>query len=164
MMHLLYNLASLTTVLAQVDDADAPAGPPPHHMSFSDLQKGLQVSNNGDPHDRPFQMILLVLIAVIAVIALILHLRQRKKTAGPANSTSRLARELARKIPFPFGTRLLLGWVARTCNIPMATLMLSARTFDHAVETWSAHHTFALIRHWGRGRLALLRPILFDAP
>jgi hypothetical protein len=166
MIPVLYKL----TILAQAafDDpsegAPAPAAPaaPVHRLSFSDLQKRLDVSNHGDPNDRPFQLALLAMVGVIVVIALILQLRQRRKDAGPLNSPYRLGRELSRKVPFPFGTRLLLAWVARTAGVPMATLLLSTRAFDNALETWSKDATFGLVRQWGHARLKLLKPILFD--
>ena len=167
MLNLLYQFV-LPIAQVAFDDPDTPAPPPPppasHRLSFSGFQKGLQDTNVGTAHDRHFELILLGMVAIIACIALILHLRQRQKAAGPLDSVSRLARELSRDIRFPFASRFFLGWVARSSGLPIAALLLSARTFDKAVDAWSDQHTFSLLRRWGHARLQLLKPNLFEPP
>ena len=103
MLHLLNNLL-LPLAQATFDDLDAPTPPPaPAHrrLSFGDLQKGLQSSNEGTPNDRHFLYILLTMVALIAVLAFILQLRERTKNAGPLNSPFRLGRELSPTHPLP---------------------------------------------------------------
>jgi hypothetical protein len=164
-------LNTLLLPLADFDDFDrfdpsAPSPPPPapvhRRFSFGDLQKGLQSTNEGTASDRHFLYLLLTMVALIVLLAIILQLRERKKTAGPPNSPFRLRRELARKVRFPFGTRLLLTWAARSAQLPAATLMISLRAFDETVTAWSRQPTFSVIRRWGFKRLKMLRPILFD--
>jgi hypothetical protein len=146
------------------DDAPAPAkpaAPAPHPLTFSDLQQGLRTANHGDPHDRTAQVALLSMVAGVAVVALILHLRQRRKEAGPMNSSRRLAWELSKQVRFPFGARMVLWWVAMSAKIPMATLLISGHAFDGALEAWFHRPTFGPLRRWGMARLERLRPLLF---
>ncbi len=164
MLNVLNNIL-LPLAQAAFDDMDAPTPPPaPVHrrLSFGDLQKGLQSSNEGTPNDRHFLYILLTMVALIAVLAFILQLRERTKNAGPANSPFRLGRELSRRIRFPFATRLLLGWTARSAQLPAATLLISLRAFDEAITAWARQPTFTVLRRWGLKRLKLPRPLLFD--
>jgi hypothetical protein len=146
------------------DDAPEPAkpaSPVAHSFSFSDLQQGLRTANHGDPHDRSWQMGLLVMVAAVAVVAMILHLRQRRKEAGPLNSTRRLAWELAKQVRFPFGARMVLWWIAMSARMPMATLLISGHAFDGALEAWFHRPTFGPLRRWGMSRMERLRPMLF---
>ncbi|MGN6367945.1 MAG: hypothetical protein ACTHN5_06755 [Phycisphaerae bacterium] len=164
---MLHQFNTLLFSLGQVDFDDfgsrKPPPAPPHRLSFGDLQKGLQSTNEGTPGDRRSLYILLTMVALIAVLAFILQLRERKKNAGPLNSPFRLGCELSRKIRFPFGTRLLLAWAARSAELPMATLLISLRAFDDTITNWSRQPTFTVIRRWGYKRLKLLRPQLFEA-
>ncbi len=156
------------TFLAQImpmnDERETPPPPPPAHhpLSFTDLQQGLRSANQGNPHDRSTQTALIGMVAVVVLIGVILHLRQRHKQAGAPNSTKRLAWELSRRITFPFGSRILLVWVARTAKVPMATLLVSARAFDAAIVTWAGRPLFGPLRRWGQGRLMQLKPVLFE--
>jgi predicted membrane-bound mannosyltransferase len=149
-----------------LDDAPtpsaAPAAPAAHSFSFSDLQQGLRTASHSDPHDHTAQVALLVMVSCVAVVAMILHLRQRRKEAGPLNSSARLAWELAKQIRFPLGSRIALAWVALSAKIPMATLLVSTRAFDDALDTWFHRPTFGPLRRWGMSRLSRLRPLLFD--
>ena len=131
-------------------------------LSFNDLQQGLRSANQGTPHDRSTTFALIGMVAAVVVVGLILHLRQRRKQAGPPTSTARLAWELSRTIPLSLRSRMLLIWVARSANAPLATLLLSAQIFDAALLTWSNQPTFSPIRRWGKSQLAALRPVLFD--
>jgi hypothetical protein len=163
------SLLKLATILAQFspyDDAPAPqpAPTPRRPMSFSDLQQGLRSYQSGEASDPAFRNGILILIACVAVLALIIHLRQRTKTAGPPDSLRRLGLELGRLVQFPFGTRVMLWWVARSARVPFASLLLSSALFDKSVAAWAAAPTFGMVRQWGRGRLARLRPMLFGEP
>ncbi|HUO08353.1 MAG TPA: hypothetical protein VM008_08655 [Phycisphaerae bacterium] len=164
MLHLLYNFALLPLAQEAFDaPTDTPAPPPaPHRFSFSDLQKGLQDTNTGTANDRHFVYLLLTMVAMVIILAVLLQLRERRKAPAALNSPSKLARELSRKIRFPFGTRLLLKWVAGNTRLPLATLLISARTFDVAIDAWVRRPTFNVIRRWGYGRLQLLRCTLFE--
>jgi hypothetical protein len=161
--------AALMRILGQADPFDDPnaSSPPPtpaiptHSFSFSDLQQGLRTANHGDPHDRTAQITLMCMVATVAVIALVLHLRQRRKEAAPLNSSLRLAWELARQVRFPWGSRLVLLWVARSAKMPLASLLISGHAFDAALEVWFHRPTFGPLRKWGMTRLAQLRPVLF---
>lgn len=139
-----------------------PSAPPPRPLSFKDLQQSIHQYNEGAP-DNSLRNGLLIVLAFVALIALILHYRQRRKDNLPPDSEMSLARELAHVVPFPWGTKFLLKWVARSANVPFATLLLSAQAFDQHVETWAAQPTFALVRRWGITRLHRLKTILFDS-
>jgi hypothetical protein len=131
-------------------------------LSFSDLQKGMRDQLSGNTHESHSSWILWGIVAAIVVLGIFLHLRQRKKTGGPPNSPAALFREIAREIPFPFGTRLLLQWVARNAHVPAATLLISERAFQKSVHDWARQPTFALVRHWGEVRLDRLHKLLFE--
>jgi len=157
--------------LAQVqatpwDEAPTPPAPPPKPgkpMSFSDLQQGFRQYQSGETNDTAFRNGILILMAGVALLALFIHLRQRKKNAGPPDSFGRLGLELGRLVRFPFGARLMLWWVARTSRVPFASLMLSSTLFDRSIAAWAASPTFAVARQWGKSRLDRLRPLLFES-
>lgn len=143
---------------------DPPAQTPPEapapKMNFGDLQKALHNVNTGET-DQSFRNGAIVIIGAVVLLAVVLHYRQRRKTAGPPDSMPGLARELARCVSFPFGTRVLLWWVARSTATPMATLLISSTLFERSVGAWSVIPTFALARRWGKGRLERLKSVLF---
>jgi hypothetical protein len=141
--------------------ANAPATQPRRPLSFSDLKQGLRDYSTGATNDNTLRNGLLIMIAVVGVIALTLHYLQRRRKAGPKDSLTALAWELGRKVRFPFGSRLILWWVARAAGVPLASLLLSVGLFDRSVGDWAAQPTFGLLRKWGRGRLERLKPILF---
>ncbi len=120
--------------------------------------------NTGQTNDNTFRNGILVLLAVVALIVLVLNWRQRRKTAGPPDNIGRLGRQLGRLVRFPFGSRLVLKWVAHSTQTPFASLLLSSALFDKSVESWVSQPTFAALRHWGKDRLVLLRANLFDPP
>lgn len=158
------------TVVAQAaahplaDDAPPPSSGAGHHaMSFSDLQQGLRTQLDGDHNESHYRNLLLAIMVVVVLVAILLHLRQRRKTGGPPNRPFALARELSRAVSFPFGSRLLLWWVARAGKTPLAALLLSEELFEKNVSDWGRQPTFGLIRQWGSGRLARLRCVLFEA-
>lgn len=160
-------LFKMATLLAQYHPWDEPPAPEPapkprRSMSFSDLQQGLRSYQSGESNDNAFRNGILLLMAAVALLALVIHLRQRNKAAGPPDSLGRLGLELGRLVPFPFGSRLVLWWVARTCGVPFASLLLSAALFDRSVAAWAAVPTFGVARHWGLGRLQALRAVLFS--
>ena len=144
---------------------DPPSAPPKpeHRLSFSDLQRSLHDYNTGKTNDNGFRNGILILLAIIGVIALVIHLRQRHQEAGPPDSLAKLGRELGRLVRFPFGTRLLLWWVARSTRTPFASLLLSGGLFDRCVEEWA--HSIDVFSgwRWGKTRLERLRPALFEA-
>ncbi len=144
--------------------ATIPLRYPEHHaMSFSDVfQTGMSKFNNGQT-DNTLRNGLLIMIGLVAIIGLALHLRQRFKHKPELNSPAHLGRELCRVIPFPFGTRVLLWWVARCTHVHLATLLLSAQAFETSVTTWSSHGTFSPLRRWGASRLEKLKQLLFEA-
>jgi len=147
---------------------EAPTPPPPapkpnRPMSFSDLQKGLRDYNSGENNDTAFRNGILILMACTALLALFIHLRQRKKNAGPPDSLALLGMDLGGLVRFPFGARVMLWWVARTNRVPFASLLLSSTLFDKAIAAWAAAPTFAVARQWGKSRLDRLRPLLFEA-
>jgi hypothetical protein len=151
-------------VLAQVapwedPPAASPEAPGPK-MGFGDLQKALHAVNTGQT-DQSFRNGAIVIIGVVVLLAVFLHNRQRRKTAGPPDSLSALARELSHHVAYPFGTRMLLWWVARGAGTPMATLLISSALFERAVGEWAAAPTFGLVRRWGKGRLERLKAVLF---
>lgn len=161
-------LWKLGTILAQYSPYDeppvaAPAPAPRRPMSFSDLQQGFRSYQSGETSDPAFRNGILILIACVAVLALVIHLRQRTKNAGPPDSLGRLGLELGRLVRFPFGSRVMLWWVARSVRVPFASLLLSSALFDRSVSAWAAAPTFGVVRQWGRGRLERLRGVLFEA-
>src|SRR6476659_6039934 len=87
-----------------------------NQISFSDLQKSMRDQLNGNTNDTHYSYILWGIVAGIVLLGVVLHLRQRRKTGGPPNNPRALFREISREVPFPFGTRLLLQWVARTAQ------------------------------------------------
>jgi hypothetical protein len=148
--------------LSPYDDAPPPAPPPQPRMSFSDLQQGLRDVHSGKVDDSTFRNGILVLLAILGLVVLIMHFRQRHESpTQPSDSLRRLGRELGRKVQFPFGTRLLLKWVALTTATPYPALLLSSEMFDKCVRQWSRDPTFTAVRNWGRVRLLRLRPVLF---
>ena len=156
--------------LAQADlfdetTATAPAEPPARHpMSFSDFKQGMRDVHSGKVDDSGFRNGIIVILAVIGLIALIIHLRQRRQNATAPDSLGKLGWELSRGVRFPFASRVMLYWVAKSTKTPFASLLLSENLFKSRVGLWEAEPTFSVARHWGRGRLDLLRPVLFDAP
>jgi hypothetical protein len=142
--------------------AAAAAAPVAKPMSFSDLQKGMRAYNSGEAKDNGFRNGTLTLLFFVALLALILHLRQRRKTAGPPDSMGKLGWELSRQVRFPFGSRFVLLWVGRSTGTPFASLLVSASLFDRAVNDWTRNPTFSAARHWGRTRLDRLRSQLFN--
>jgi hypothetical protein len=147
---------------------DAPTAPPPppkpsKPMSFSDLQQGFRQYQTGETNDTSFRNGILILMACVALLALFIHLRQRKKNGGPPDSLARLGFELGRLVRFPFGSRMMLYWVARTSKVPFASLLLSSVLFDKSIAAWASTPTFAVARQWGKSRLARLRPLLFES-
>jgi len=145
------------------DDAPPPEPPKPEHrLSFTDLQQSLHDYNTGKTNDNGFRNGILSLLAIVAVFALIVHLRQRHKEAGPPDSLAKLGRELGRMVRFPFATRMLLYWVARSTRTPFASLLLSGGLFDRCLEEWAHRPTFSVARRWGKARLERLRPALFE--
>jgi hypothetical protein len=133
-----------------------------NRISFSDLQKGMRDQLSGNTNDSHSSYILWGIVGAIVLFGVIPHLRQRKKTGGPPSSPAALFREISREIPFPFGTRLLLQWVARTAQVPAATLLISVKAFRKALEEWSHESTFAPLRQWGAARLYQLHALLFE--
>jgi hypothetical protein len=153
--------------LAQASSWDEAPPPPPEPqarrpMSFSDLQQSIRDYNAGHTSDTAFRNGMLSLLAVIAFVFLVVHLYRRHKHAAPPDNLHRLGRELGRLVPFPLGARLLLKWVARATNTPVASLLLSAGLFDKCVRQWAQMPTFSMARHWGRGQLDKLRLVLFE--
>jgi hypothetical protein len=148
------------------DDAPPPPPPPPvqRPMSFSDLKQGLRDVHNGNVDNSFFRNSSLSLLAVLALIVLLLHLRQRHQNtiSTVPNNLRRLSRELGRFVPFPWGTKLILKWVARSTGAPYPALLLSSELFDQSINAWSRQPTFALARGWGKARLERLRSVLFE--
>ena len=145
------------------DEAPPSSEPPPQRsMTFSDLQQGLRDVHSGKVDNSTFRNGILILLATLAIVTLLTHLRQRKINGGPPDSLRKLGRELGRKVPFPLGAKLLLHWVARATQTPYPALLLSSALFDKCVAQWARDPSFAAARNWGRGRLQLLRPVLFD--
>jgi hypothetical protein len=143
-------------------EADAPAQR--NQLSLSDLKKGFRDRLNGDTNDGHYSYYLWLIVAGVLLLGLILHSRQRKQTGEAPSSPRSLFREIARDVPFPFGTRLLLQWVAHCNKVPAATLLISENAFQKSVAEWSAQPTFGPIRHWGASRLDHLHAILFQSP
>lgn len=144
--------------------ADAPPKPPEARpMSFSDFQSGMQQWNDGAT-DNTVRNGLLVMVALVVLVALILHVRARLRRRPELASAAHLGRELCRIVPFPFGTRILLWWVAKSTHVHIATLLVSQPVFDHSVAAWQARGTFSPLRSWGAGRLDKLKRILYDCP
>jgi hypothetical protein len=164
MLHLFYKIALLPLAQEAFDAPpdNSPPPPPPHRFSFSDLQKSLHDTNTGTAKDQHFLYLLLTMVAMVIILAVLLQLRERRKTPPALNSPSKLGRELSRRIRFPFGTRFLLKWVARNTRLPLATLLISVRTFDSATDAWVRRPTFNVIRRWGYARLRILRSALFE--
>ena len=142
------------------DPPEAPTTEAAPRMDFSDLQKALHAANTGET-DKTFRNGLFIMVGAVALLGLILHLREKHKHAGPPDSKGRLGWELSRLMPFPFGTRMLLWWVARSTATPLAALMISSQLFDHAVAEWERQPTFTLARRWGKVRLEALKTVLF---
>jgi hypothetical protein len=150
--------------LAQYYDDPPPPPPPPQRpMSFSDLQQGLRDVNTGKVDNTIFRNGILTLLVILALLVLMLHLRQRRQMpAAPPDSLRKLGHELGRVVPFPFGARLLLKWVAFSTATPYPALLLSSDLFDKCLGQWSRDPRFSAARIWGRTRLLRLRSILFD--
>jgi len=141
---------------------DNPKGTEEHPMSFADFQHGMKQWKEGKTDDT-FRDGLLVMVVMVALLALLLHLRQRRKRQPELNNAARLGRELARRVPFPWGTRLLLWWVARSTRVHLATLLISAQAFETSVAVWSCRSRWGPLRRWGARRLDKLKQVLFAA-
>ncbi len=160
-------LLRIITFLAQRapwEDAPTPkpVAPSPPRMNFSDLQKGLQQWQDGTLDGR-MRNGLLIVAAVVVLAAVIMNIRQKWKTRVTEDSEKRLARELAKVIPFPLGSRTMLRWVARSTHVSLPALLLSSQLFDTTVNAWAEEPTFVVVRKWGYGRLEKLRDVIFDA-
>ncbi len=156
------NWTTIAQLIPYDGSPDAPRTPAQHEMSFSDFQNGMKQWNDGGTSNT-FRNGLIVMVAIVAIVAIILNIRQRLKHRPELNSAAALSRELCRVIPFPLGSRLLLWWVARSTEVPLATLLLSSQAFDNSLSIWCGHSTFHPIRKWGAGRLNKLKPLLFVA-
>jgi len=130
-------------------------------MSFSDLQSGLRQWETGAT-DSGYKNGLLLVMGAITLFVLALYWRQRARQKKSVDSERKLGMELGRVVPFPWGTRVLLYWVARRSGRPFVTLLISAETFRKAVGEWAGDPTFSLFRRWGAGRLAKLSGLLFE--
>ncbi|MEI8195805.1 MAG: hypothetical protein WCI73_07850 [Phycisphaerae bacterium] len=161
----------LTLLLAQYTppwEDPVPAGgagggtvPAHGHEAPIDLSKGFQQVYGGTVSENTFRNGMLVVIAIVMIVALVAHYRQRRVQPKALDSQSRLGWELCRMVPFPFGSRLMLWWVARSTRTPIATLLISDQAFEAAVLKWGQEPTFSPLRQWGRSRLRQLQPILF---
>lgn len=127
-----------------------------------DLSKGFQQVYGGSVTENTFRNGMLVVIGIVTIMALVAHCRQRRVQRKVLESQSRLGWELCRMVPFPFGSRLMLWWVARSTHTPVATLLISVQAFEAAVLKWGQEPTFTPLRQWGRARLRQLQPILFE--
>lgn len=141
-------------------DTPAPA-PIKKPMHFSDLQNGFKAWNDGKT-DNTFAHGLLILVGLIIVIALATNLWERWKKRGKTESLAALGRDLSHAVPFPFGARLMLYWVAHSTKTPVALLLISRHHFFAAARTWAAMPTFVPLRRWGVGRLQRLADGIFD--
>jgi len=162
-------LSSLQFMLAQIDPispfddppAKAPAAPANHPMTLQDFKNGINQWNTGQT-DNTVRNGLLTIVGLVIIALLIMHLRQRWRARQTPDSEQRLARELARLVPFPFGSHLLLRWVAHSSGVHLAALLISSHAFTTSVEVWASKPTFAMVRRWGKSRLDRLQPQLFN--
>jgi hypothetical protein len=158
----------LMNVLAEVGPRgaldDGPRQSSNNGLSFSDLQKGFRDRLDGHTDDTHYSRLLWAIVIAIVLLGIFLHLRQRRKEGGPPTSDSALFREITRGVAFPFATKWLLKWVARTAQIPAPTLLISAEIYQRSVADWSRQPTYALLRQWGASRLAGLEKTLFAEP
>lgn len=141
--------------------APKPVTAPPPRMSFNDLQKGLQQWQDGTL-DSTMRNGLLAVAAVVILIAVVVNVRQKLKGRPTEDSEKRLAREIAKVVHFPMGSRMMLRWVARTTHVSLPALLLSSQLFDHTVSAWAEEPTYVVIRRWGYGRLMKLRDVIFE--
>lgn len=160
-------LNRIATCLAQASPPweDAPPVAPKAPVNGGggiDLSKGFQQVYGGTVSENTFRNGMLVVVGVVIIVALVMHLRERRKQHKVVDSQFRLGWELCRLVPFPFGSRIMLWWVARSTRTPVATLLISARAFEQSINQWANQPTFALLRQWGRTRLMRLQPILFS--
>lgn len=151
-----------TWMLGQVmeDGAGKTDAARPGGMKFSDLQNGFRQWASGATDER-YRNGLLLVMGTIGVVVLAIYLRQRARQKKSVDSERRLGLELGRVVPFPWGTRMLLYWVARRSGTPFVTLLISAERFRKAVKEWAGEPTFAMFRRWGAGRLGRLEGVLF---
>ncbi len=138
--------------------------PPPvqRQLTFSDLTTGLRQYSAGESRYNANHSGLLGVVAVVLIVCVLLHLRQRRKQAGPPDSEGRLGRELCRVARVSPLTRILLHWVSRSTRVPVAALLVSSAAFERALATWSARPTFGPVRRWGRTHLHALHVQLFS--
>jgi hypothetical protein len=154
--------------LAQTPPWEQPAAPPPpaptqHGLTFSELKSGLRAYQSGTTRDSARTSWLLVVVALVVLLGLFLHVRQRRKEAGPPDSPGKLGRELCRIARLPWTARVLLWWVGRSTNLPVSCLLISSEAFETAVGLWAEVPTFGPARRWGRERLRRVQPLLFAA-
>lgn len=154
----LFLLANAMPPVAPWDDLTEKPAPARPQIN---LQEGFRQWNEGQT-DTTMRDGLLALVAIVAAVALIIHLVQRYRARQTPDSEARLGLELAKLVPFPFGTRVLLWWVARTTGRPFATLLISPQAYQQAVTAWADAPTFGPLRRWGRARLQRLEAILFS--
>lgn len=159
-------LERLTAILAQdtppwEEPVKAAPKVPVNHNAI-DLSRGFNQIYNGEVSESTFRNGMLAVVGVIVVLAIIIHYRDKRKQAKVLDSQFKLGWELCKLVPFPFGSRVILWWVARSSKLPVATLLISSKAFDRAVNEWSSQPTFSLLRQWGKSRLLRLQPILFN--
>ncbi|HVX87033.1 MAG TPA: hypothetical protein VH253_19770 [Phycisphaerae bacterium] len=150
---------------------DTPSAPPAtaapaaqggaHTLTFNDFTNGLRDYNTGKDRGSAGSGVLIGVVAVVVLVGLLLHLRQRRREAGPPDSDRKLAWELLGAAGLSWRIRLLLLWVARTTGAPVAALLISTTAFDRAVGDWAARSTFGPARRWGKGALDGARAQLF---
>lgn len=161
-------LLQIFTTLAQRapwEDAPAPkpVQAPRQQISFNDLQKGLQQWHDGTlDGSGNLRNGLLILAGVVILAALFMNIREKLKHRATEDSEKRLAREIAKVIPFPMGSRTMLRWVARSTQVSLPALLLSSQLFDMTVNAWAEEPTYIVVRKWGYGRLMKLREVIFD--
>ncbi|HVS70035.1 MAG TPA: hypothetical protein VHQ47_02140 [Phycisphaerae bacterium] len=132
-----------------------------HTLTFSDFTNGLRDYNTGKDKSSTGSGVLIGVVAVVVFAGILLHVRQRRKEAGPPDSDRRLAWELLSAAGVSWKIRLLLLWVARSTGWPVAALLISTAAFDKAVGEWGKRSTFGPARRWGKAALQGARSELF---
>lgn len=159
-MHPLFSLAQ-TPPWEQPPAPPPPAAPVQHGLTFSELKSGLRAYQSGTTRDSARNSGLMVVVLLVLLLGVFLHVRQRRKEAGPPDNVGKLGRELCRIARVPWSSRVLLWWVGRSTKLPLACLLVSSTSFEAAVRAWAALPTFGPARRWGRERLRRIKPLLF---
>jgi hypothetical protein len=147
------------------DESETPkAAPAPksNPLNFSDLQQGMRNWRTEEPNNAMRNWLLIgVASLALLVLAVQIHQRWQNRRKGLVDSEWALYRELTRGIALPWGSTLVLWWLARCGGVTMSALLLSPSLYRNTRAKWSHIPTFSLVRRLALSRVEGVERLLF---